>query len=131
MAPGVPASGTATTNLVTNNYHGAVDVTLSGFTLTAVFVNGVQVGTTNATYTVPAHGQISITYSVVGTWTWVGSVALEVNANGSLGLVRDVGFIVSAGTITWTTSGSTTGAITWYIDWIPFDFSVIKGVKVT
>jgi len=79
-APGVPASGTATTNLVTNTKGSIVIVTLSGFTLTFVYVNGVQVGTTNAAYAVPAGGTISVTYSVVGTWTWVlpvsnGSVA--------------------------------------------------------
>lgn len=79
-APGVPASGTATTNLVTNTKGSIVIVTLSTFTLTFVYVNGIQVGTTNAAYAVPAGGTISVTYSVAGTWTWVlpasnGSVA--------------------------------------------------------
>lgn len=92
-APGVPASGTATTNLVTNTTGSVVIVTLSGFTLTFVYVNGVQVGTTNAAYAVPAGGTISVTYSVVGTWTWAlpasngtiaaGAVALPIAAGGA------------------------------------------------
>jgi hypothetical protein len=92
-APGVPASGTSTTNLVTNSTGSIVIVTLSGFTLTFVYVNGVQVGTTNAAYAVPAGGTVSVTYSVAGTWTWVlpvssgsvaaGAVALPVAAGGA------------------------------------------------
>lgn len=92
-APGVPASGNATTNLVTNTKGSIVIVTLSGFTLTFVYVNGVQVGTTNAAYAVPAGGTISVTYSVAGTWTWVlpvsngavaaGAVALPIAAGGA------------------------------------------------
>lgn len=92
-APGVPASGTATTNLVTNAKGSIVIVTLSGFTVTNVYVNGVQVGTTNAAYAVPAGGTISVTYSVVGTWTWTlpassgtvaaGAVALPIAAGGT------------------------------------------------
>lgn len=69
--PAVPASTVAVQNA--NTY--PVNVTLTGFTATAVFVNGVQVGTTNGTYLVPAGGTISVTYSVAGTWIWV-------NANG-------------------------------------------------
>jgi hypothetical protein len=53
----------------------------------------VQVGTTNAAYAVPAGGTISITYSVVGTWTWTlpassgsvaaGALALPIAAGGA------------------------------------------------
>ena len=92
-APGVPASGTATTNQVTNTKGSVVIVTLSAFTLTFVYVNGVQVGTTNAAYAVPAGGRISVTYSVAGTWTWVlpvsngsvsaGALALPIAAGGA------------------------------------------------
>jgi len=77
-APGVPSSGNATTNLVTNNKGSIIIVTLSGFTLTFVYVNGVQAGTTNAAYAVPAGGTISVTYSVAGTWTWL----LPTNSSG-------------------------------------------------
>jgi hypothetical protein len=127
VAPSVPASTVA----VVNNYRGSVDVTLSAFTLTAVFVNGVQVGTTNATYTVPAHGTISVTYSVVGTWTWAGSVALEIAASGPVGIPKDFGFIASPGFITWTTTANDTGVVKWYISYIPFDQgAVLKGARV-
>ena len=66
-APGVPAS---TVN-ATNNNAWAVCATISGGTLTAVTVNGVQVGTVAGAYFVPAGGTINITYSVAPTWTWV------------------------------------------------------------
>lgn len=118
VAPSVPAS----TVSVTNNYHGTVDVAVSGGTVTAVFVNGTQVASgTGVTVAVPAHGQISVTYSVAPTWTWTGSVALEVNANGTLSLPKDVGFVAPAGTITWTTSASSTGAMKWYCSYVPID----------
>jgi hypothetical protein len=131
VAPGVPASGTASTNLVTNNYHGTVDVTLSGFTVTHVYINGVQAGTTNATYSLPQHGNISITYSVVGTWTWVGSAAIEISASSALSVPKDVGFIVPPGTITWTTTASLTGAITWYMNYVVLDGSTSHELLVT
>jgi hypothetical protein len=65
-APGVPLSTVA----VTNNTGTVVSVVISGGTLTNVFVNSVQVGTTAGTYLVPVSGTISITYSVAPTWTW-------------------------------------------------------------
>lgn len=116
-APGIPTSGTP----INNPYHGSVDVTLSGFTLTQVFVNGVQVGTTNATYTVPQHGSISITYSVQGSWTWAGSVALEVGPGAGQSVAKDTGFIINPGTITWQISALDAGVMTWYISYVPID----------
>jgi hypothetical protein len=65
-APAVPASTVA----AANNTGTVVSVVISGGTLTFVFVNGVQVGTTAGTYLVPVGGTISITYSVAPTWTW-------------------------------------------------------------
>lgn len=64
--PGIPASGVA----VQNTNQVPVQVVIAGFTATQVFVNGIQVGTGNGTYTVPANGAISITYTIAGTWTW-------------------------------------------------------------
>jgi hypothetical protein len=122
VAPGVPASGTATTNLVTNNYHGTVAVALSGFTLTFVYINGVQVGTTNATYQLPAHGTMSITYSVGGTWTWTASGALEIGNSGATSIGKE--HVISPGLVTLTTSASVTGAISWYLNYIPLDVIV-------
>lgn len=68
--PAVPASGTATTNLVTNATGTVVAVTITGGTLTFVYVNGTQVGTTAGTYLVPVGGTISVTYSVAPAWAW-------------------------------------------------------------
>lgn len=127
-APAVPA----TTVAVTNNYHGTVDVTLSGGTVTSVNVNGAQVATTTGvTVSVPAHGQIAITYSVAPTWTWAGSAALETGASGALSIPKDVGFIVPVGTVTWTTSASRTGSMKWYMSYVPYDGTATKGPRVT
>jgi hypothetical protein len=129
-APSVPA----TTVAAVNNYHGTVDVAISanGATITNVSVNGVTAGTSAGTYSVPAHGSISIAYTVATpTWTWTGSVALETNANGTLSIPKDVGFVASAGTITWTTSASRTGAVKWYCEYLPIDGVVVKGPKVS
>jgi hypothetical protein len=129
-APAVPLTGVN----VQNNYNGTVDVTLSAGTLTGVNVNGVAVGSTPwspATYPVPAHGQIAWVGSVAPTWTWTGSVALEINANGSLSLPKDVGFVASPGLITLTTSASSTGAIRWYCSYVPIDGNTTKSARVS
>lgn len=65
-APAVPASGTP----VTNTSPVSATVTVSGGTGTNVAVNGVNQGTFDGTYTVPAGGTITLTYSVAPTWTW-------------------------------------------------------------
>jgi hypothetical protein len=65
-APSVPASTVGYVNASGS----PMAVTLSTFTLTFVYVNTVQVGTTNTTYYVPVAGTISVTYSVAGTWSW-------------------------------------------------------------
>lgn len=82
--PAVPASGVAVQN--TNQF--AVQVVVAGFTATQVFVNGIQVGISNGTYTVPANGAISITYTVVGTMTWTSlqpnTITSLLNPNGRI-----------------------------------------------
>jgi len=65
-SPAVPL----TTVPVTNATGTVVAVTISAGTLTFVFVNGVQAGTTAGTYLVPVGGTISVTYSVAPTWAW-------------------------------------------------------------
>lgn len=69
-SPAVPSSGTATANLVTNSTGTVAAVTITGGTLTFVYVNGVQAGTTAGLYFVPVGGTISVTYSVAPTWAW-------------------------------------------------------------
>lgn len=115
IAPAVPL----TTVAATNNYHGTVAVTVIGGTLTQVFVNGVLAGTTAGVYQVPAHGTISVTYSVAPTWTWASTSALVTDTFGSENTPRE--FVVPAGTITWTTTNTNTGAVTWYLSYIQLD----------
>lgn len=64
--PAIPASTVAQQNV--NTY--PVTVVISAGAITAVVVNGITVGTAAGTYTVPASGSISITYSVAPTWVW-------------------------------------------------------------
>lgn len=103
-APAVPASTVA----VTNSSGSPMAVTLSTFTLTFVFVNGVQAGTTNATYYVPVGGSISVTYTVAGTWSWAllttsagvsaGGTAIPVSAGGTAFAFGQCLIIDTAGT---------------------------------
>lgn len=46
-----------------------VSVTISSGTVTAIAVNGVSTGQTSGTFTVPAGGSITVTYSVAPTFT--------------------------------------------------------------
>jgi hypothetical protein len=64
--PAVPL----TTVPVTNTSPLPATVVISAGTVTFVFVNSVQVGTGDGTYTVPPGQAISITYSSAPTWTW-------------------------------------------------------------
>lgn len=66
--PSIATSGVA----VQNPFNYPVQVTLAGFTATQVFVNGIQVGTTNGTYFVPAYGALSVTFTVLGSTTAAG-----------------------------------------------------------
>jgi hypothetical protein len=69
---------------VTNTTGTVAAVTISGGTLTFVFVNGVQAGTTAGTYLVPVGGTISITYSVAPTWAWaLPQTSASVSAGGT------------------------------------------------
>jgi hypothetical protein len=65
-SPAVPLSTVAAANSTGT----VVAVTISAGTLTFVFVNGTQAGTTAGTYLVPVGGTISVTYSVAPTWAW-------------------------------------------------------------
>lgn len=128
VAPAVPL----TTVPVVNPYHGSVTVVISGGTVTAVFVGGVQVGSGDGTFVVPQHESISITYSVAPTWTWAPTTTLQTGPGGAVSLGKE--HVISPGTITWTTSASVTGAIKWYLTYIPLDGSspgVPTGVTVS
>lgn len=64
--PSVPASGTAQAN----PYNDAVQVVVTGGTMTQVLINGVQEGTGAGTYQVPSGGTITLVYTVAPTWAW-------------------------------------------------------------
>ena len=83
--PAVPASTTVQQNTTGRN----VLVTISAGTVTFVFVNGAQVGTGDGTYTLPANGNISITYSSPPTWTWAQAV-VSLSGEAAAGNVKDV-----------------------------------------
>ena len=73
--PAVPATGTATTNLVTNTSGMTAYVTISanGATMSNYYVNGVSVATSATIFmaTVPPGGTISLAYTVaVPVWYW-------------------------------------------------------------
>jgi hypothetical protein len=79
-SPAVPL----TTVPVTNATGTVVAVTVTGGTLTFVFVNGVQAGTTAGTYLVPVAGTISVTYSAAPTWAWaLPAISAGVSAGGT------------------------------------------------
>lgn len=65
----VLATGVAQQNV--NTYPVQVVIAANGATITAVVVNGITVGTGAGTYTVPAFGAISVSYTVATpTWVW-------------------------------------------------------------
>jgi hypothetical protein len=78
--PAVPL----TTVPVTNSTGTVAAVTITGGTLTFVFVSGVQAGTTAGTYLVPAGGTISVTFSAAPTWAWaLPAISAGVSAGGA------------------------------------------------
>lgn len=71
VQPAVPATTVPVQN--TNAFPVQVVIAANGATISAVTVNGVVVGAAAGTYTVPAFGSISISYTVaVPTWVWTG-----------------------------------------------------------
>lgn len=119
--PSVPASGTP----VTNTYNDAVQVVISGGTMTSVMINGVQEGTGAGTYQVPSGGTIQLTYTVAPTWTWtlIGSSVTTPSVPSSNTAVTNtsgtnVQVVITGGTMTAVTIGGVqvgTGAGTYQL----------------
>lgn len=119
--PAVAATGVAVQNV--NSYPVQVVISANGATITNVSVNGVTVGTAAGTYVVPAYGSISIAYSVA-TPTWVWSNASPASAGlwvASVVFPPSAPFLLGPTNLTWTTSGSDTGQIQWYLWFTPVD----------
>ena len=73
----VLATGVAQQNV--NSYPVQVVIGANGATITAVVVNGITVGVAAGTYTVPAYGAISVSYTVsTPTWVWSNAGGLYV-----------------------------------------------------
>lgn len=66
-SPGVPGSTTP----YTSTYNFSVLVTVTGGTGTQVAINGVNQGSFDGTYVLPALGTITLTYTLAPTWSWV------------------------------------------------------------
>jgi hypothetical protein len=89
----------------------------------------LSLGTVPTTGTAEAAGiatATAITSSEAGTW--MGPLAasakggaLAVGSDGGKAIFLNTPFVVPAGTISWTTSASTTGAVTWYLTYVPLD----------
>jgi hypothetical protein len=125
----MPAGTTATLATVAN---GAVLVTMMLGLVTTVMTataTTLALGTAPTTGTAATGGIAAagtITSKEVGTW-----VTPVVNAGTGGGLVvctnggnvpfLTTPFVVSAGTITWTTTGTNTGAMKWYFAYVPLD----------
>lgn len=98
-------------------------------TATGSTVTTLSLGTVPVTGTAEAAGiatAVAITSLEAGTW--VGVLASSAKA-GALAVGSDAGkaiflqtpFAVPPGTITWTTSASDTGAMSWYLTYVPLD----------
>jgi hypothetical protein len=84
-APAVSSPAVPLTTVAAANSTGTVvAVTVTGGTLTFVYVNGAQAGTAAGTYLVPVAGTVSITYSAAPTWAWaLPAVSAGVSAGGT------------------------------------------------
>ena len=129
----IPQTATVTLYTVAG---GAVLVTAMHGTVTTVIgatATTLALGTAPTAGTAKTSGIASataITSSEVGVWVAPGitsGAALQVagagGAGANAGFVNNTGpaFVVMTGTITWTTSASTTGAMKWYLSYIPLD----------
>ena len=132
-AQNLPQTATSTLYTVAG---GAVLVTsLIGIVTTAIAASDpvLTLGTAPTTGTAEAAGIASstiLTSAEVGTLVTVTSsgglptglvvMATAAKAGNSVFLAGDA-FVVSAGTITWTTGASKTGAFKWYLTYVPLD----------
>jgi hypothetical protein len=130
---------TATANLYTVN-NGAVLVTsLLGLVTTAIAASDpvLSLGTHPNTGTAETSGIATtevLTSMEVGTWIGLADATVvagtpdtytlgKLMVGGHAGNVVPIcrPFVVNAGTITWTTTASKTGAIKWYLTYFPLD----------
>jgi hypothetical protein len=125
---------TATSTLFTVS-GGAVLVTgLLGLVTTAIQSSDpvLSLGTAPTVGTAVTNGIATttvLTSAEAGTWVTIGSssglptglVVQATAAKAGTAVFPAAEFVVSAGTITWTTTASKTGAMSWYLTYVPLD----------
>jgi hypothetical protein len=122
---------TATANLFTVSGGSVLVTSLLGVVSTVIQGTdpGLSLGTAPTTGTAETSGiatTTSIASAEVGTWLGVqastGSAGALVNGGHAGSAVwLSAPFVVPAGTITWTTTASKTGAIKWYLTYVTLD----------
>ena len=85
--PAVGPSGSGNAVADTNSSSSFVTITNSGGTVTAVYVNGVLVGTAAGTYLVPLGGTISMVYTGAPTWVWSYTPPVPITGTASTNVV--------------------------------------------
>lgn len=127
-ATALPQTATSTLFTVTG---GRVIVTsLVGTVSTAVQNQActLALGTVPTTGTASSTGIATATSIInleAGTHVYLpaakGALTVNANAGAAAQIASGSGYVVSAGTISWTTSASNTGAISWALTYIPLD----------
>lgn len=129
-AQALPQTATATLFTVTGgrvvitSLAGTVSTVIGGTATTLALGTAPTVGTANTSGMAAA---TAITSKEAGTHIWLpttattGALNVGANAGAAAQLLGGQAYVVSAGTITWTTSASTTGAISWALTYIPLD----------
>ena len=131
-AAALPQTATATLftvsggSVLVTSLIGQVQAVAIGATATTL-----ALGTVPTTGTAASSGIASataITSKEIGTWVGVqaasgvaGALVVGGNAGAALFLHTPAGFVVPAGTISWTTSASDTGKMAWYLTYVPLD----------
>lgn len=125
----IPQTATSTLFTVTG---GRIIITSLAGTVSTVIggtATTLAIGTAPTVGTAATGGVASataITSKEAGTHIWLPTAAgsalnVGANAGAAAQLLGGQAYVVSAGTITWTTSASTTGAISWAMTYIPLD----------
>lgn len=128
-AQALPQTATATLftvsggRVVITSLAGTVSTVIGGTVTTLALGTAPTVGTAA---TAGIASATAITSKEAGTHIWLPASAgsglvVGANAGAAAQLLGGQAYVVSAGTITWTTSASTTGAISWALTYIPLD----------
>ena len=131
-AQALPQTATATLytvsggSVLVTSLLGQVQAVATGATVTTLAVGLAP--TTGTAATAGVATATAITSREIGTWVGVqssaglaGALVVGANAGAALFLHTPAGFVVPAGTITWTTSASDTGQMAWYLTYVPLD----------